>query len=119
MKMSKKIFISMRRNGQDKDEVTQLQKNIVAAVAENLREKFDVKDEIELIEPHIENNMNSLNCLVENIKRLSEADFAVFFDDWEDERNCRLERFFAEEYDIQCIDVVLVEKGGEDNGERE
>ena len=119
MKMSKKIFVSMRIDGQDKDEITQLQKNIVAAVAENLREKFNVKDEIELIEPHIENDMNSLNCLIENIKRLSEADFAVFFNDCDDVRNCRLERFFAEEYDIQCIDVVPVEKGGEDNGERE
>ena len=114
--MTKKIFVSMRISGQDKDEIIQLQKNITAAVAEELHEKFELKDDFELIEPHIEDDMNSLNCLIENIRRLSEADFAVFFDDWEDERNCRLERIYAEEYDIQCIDVVPIEKGGENDG---
>ena len=117
--MSKKIFVPMRIDSQDKDEIIQLQKNIASAVAENLHEKFEIKDEIKLIEPYINKDVSPIIFLAVNIKRLSEADFAVFFDDWEDERNCRLMRFCADEYDIQCIDVVPIEKGGEDDGERE
>jgi hypothetical protein len=45
-------------------------------------------------------------CLGESIKLMSDADYVVFCNGWEDARGCRIERTIANEYGIPCVDVV-------------
>lgn len=107
---SKKIYISMARGDKSPEEILRLQKNLTAAISDSMQENF------ELIEPYL-SDCDDLTSLAENIKRMKDADYAVFFDDWQKARYCNIERFCAEEYEIQCIDVELSGEGGESDGE--
>lgn len=107
--MIKKVFVSMKTDGKSPDELMKIQKNLTAAVAENMQEN------LALIEPCIADD--DVITLAENIRRMSEADYVIFFDEWQNTRHCKIQRFCAEEYDIPCIDVELAGKGGENDGE--
>ena len=108
----KKIFISMPMAGKSREEIEQVQHDVLVAVGDKLNE------EVELVENYLgeDYKRNPVKCLGESIKRLAEADYAVFVDGWEDVRSCEVERFCAESYEIEMLEATK-KREGNSNGE--
>lgn len=100
-----KIFTSQPMRDKTHEEIL----SSIRAVREHL-EKFFKSTNIEIIESyHPENkNKKALEALGDSIKKLEEADFAVFLDDWNQYRGCKVEHSVTEYYNVPHIEIKTV-----------
>lgn len=92
----------MPTHGLSKTEIQDKQCECCAVVNENLEKKF------ELIEAFTGGeNYSPLECLAENLKRIAKASYVAFFDDWENDRDCKIVKMCIEAYGISYINVQI------------
>ena len=97
----KKVFISLPMKDKLRSEIITEQAKILARVNEKLGEP------VILIENYMRElySQKPLECLGENIKRMSEADCVAFGKGWQDARGCVIERICAEKYGLEIVEV--------------
>ncbi len=98
----KKLFISQPMRGRTDVEILKERELLIEAAK---REHGDVEplDSFFKFDP---GNGAPLAFLGESLKRLAEADIAVFAPGWENARGCRIEHICCEEYGIKIEDAV-------------
>jgi len=96
----KKVFISQPMAGKTKEEILEARRDAIKQAEEK------VGEQLELIDSFIEEEVaNPLECLGESIKRMAQADLAVFVDGWRDARGCCEEYSCAVNYGIDVLDM--------------
>lgn len=93
-----KVFISLPMKGKLRSEILTEQAKILARVNEKLAEP------VMLIESYLDDKHSPLECFGENLKRMSHADYAVFAQGWQYERDCVIEHMCAEKYGIKTLE---------------
>ena len=96
----KTIYISLPEN-MDADEKYDEQKRLAEMASEYLSAT------VELREPCIDEENDELEALVLRLKSMDEAEYAIFPDEWELERECRIDYTVAGEYGKK----ILLEHG--------
>lgn len=96
-----KIFISQPMNGKTDEEIIKERNQLIDCAKEHYGENIEVIDSFFKGAPH---NANPLWFLGESIKKLSEADVAVFAKDWEKARGCKIEHSCAIEYGVEVVE---------------
>ena len=100
----KKIFISMPMMDKTQEEINREQERLLMLACEYLKEA------VSQIDTYLGGHQYTpLECLGENIKRMSEADCVIFSDCWENARGCRIEYACARDYGKK----ILLEHGGQ------
>lgn len=97
----KKIFISQPMLGLSPEEIKENRNNAIKKL-----EKFMLGEEFEIIDSFIEKapeNAKPLWYLGESLKLLSTADYALFLNNWDKARGCKIENMCAQEYGVQTI----------------
>ena len=95
------IYISLPENELSEDEKYNLLKKLSAAASNY----FDAT--VELREPCIEKGSNDFEILAARLKSIGEADYVIFPDGWELNKECRIEYTIAGEYGKK----LLIEHG--------
>lgn len=96
-----KVFISQPMNGKTDEEILKERNQLIDCAKEHYGENIEVIDSFFKGAPH---NANPLWFLGESIKKLSEADVAVFAKDWEKARGCKIENECCISYGITVIE---------------
>ena len=106
------VFISQPMKDKTREEIIKERYRTIAWVYEDLAKAThtlkDV-DKVNIIDSYFGDSKDvkdAIWCLGESIKLMSNADYVVFCNGWEDARDCRIERTIANEYGIPCVDVV-------------
>ena len=97
-----KVFISQPMNGKTDEEILKDRNQLIDCAKEHYGENIEVIDSFFKGAPH---NANPLWFLGESIKKLSEADVAVFAKDWEKARGCKIENECCISYGITAIEI--------------
>lgn len=97
-----KVFISQPMNGKTDEEILKERNQLIDCAKEHYGENIEVIDSFFKGAPH---NANPLWFLSESIKKLSEADVAVFAKDWEKARGCKIENECCISYGITAIEI--------------
>ncbi len=97
-----KVFISQPMNGKTDEEILKERNQLIDCAKEHYGENIEVIDSFFKGAPH---NANPLWFLGESIKKLSEADVAVFAKDWEKARGCKIENECCISYGITAIEI--------------
>lgn len=97
-----KVFISQLMNGKTDEEILKERNQLIDCAKEHYGENIEVIDSFFKGAPH---NANPLWFLGESIKKLSEADVAVFAKDWEKARGCKIENECCISYGITAIEI--------------
>ena len=97
-----KVFISPPMNGKTDEEILKERNQLIDCAKEHYGENIEVIDSFFKGAPH---NANPLWFLGESIKKLSEADVAVFAKDWEKARGCKIENECCISYGITAIEI--------------
>lgn len=107
------VFISQPMKDKTREEIIKERYKTIAWIYEDLaKATYTLKDvdKVNIIDSYFDDSKNAKNSLVwhlgESIKLMSDADYVVFCNGWEDARGCRIERTIANEYGIPCVDVV-------------
>lgn len=98
--MKTKVFISQPMNGKTNEEIKAEREILIAKAKENY-------GDIEVIDSFFENaphDAKPLWFLGESIKKLADADVAVFAKDWESARGCKIENQCAIAYGIETVE---------------
>lgn len=99
----KTVFISIPTKDKLRSEIVTERAKILARVNEILGEP------VLLIENDVSSHelysQKPLVCLGESIKRLSDANCAVFGEGWQNSRRCSLEHICAELYGIDILEI--------------
>ncbi len=113
MRKTINVFISQPMKDKTREEIIKERYKAIAWVYEDLAKATSTLKEVEkvnIIDSYFDVCENVKNvpvwCLGESIKLMSNADYVVFCNGWEDARGCRIERTIANEYGIPCVDVV-------------
>ena len=93
----KKVFVSIPMRDKERSEIISGQKKALSFLSEYLSEP------LMLIETFIDDNASPLVCLGESIKRMSNADYVLFAEGWENARGCRVEHECANEYGLKIF----------------
>ena len=93
----KKVFVSIPMRDKERSEVISGQQKALSYLSEYLSEPLS------LIETFLDDNASTLECLGESIKRLSNADYVLFAEGWENARRCRIEHECAMEYGLKIF----------------
>ena len=104
----RKIFISMPINGKSPERINDNKLFLLRAATNHIHE------EVELIESFsdTEQGLTPIEILGENIKRMNDADYIVFAEGFEEDKECRTE------YDVamRFWKAILVEHGNKLKG---
>ena len=107
------VFISQPMKDKTREEIIKERYKTIAWIYEDLAKATSTLKEVEkvnIIDSYFEVSEDVKNtpvwCLGEAIKLMSNADYVVFCNGWEDARGCRIERTVANEYGIPCVNVV-------------
>ena len=102
-----KVFVSCPMSGRESSDIINTRNEIL----ERLKEKLNTKD-ITLIDsyfPTFDLPNSSIDkdiyCLGRSIIKMSEANFIVFSDDWEQARGCRIEHEIALNYGLHILKI--------------
>lgn len=93
----KKVFVSMPMRDKERSEIVPAQKKALSALNAYLGKP------LMLIETFIDDKASPLECLGESIKRMSNADYVLFSEGWENSRGCRVEYECAKEYGLKIF----------------
>ena len=96
----KKLFVSQPMNGKSDKEILDERNRLIAEAEERSGEKFDV---LETIFQGAPADAKPLWYLGESLKYLSEADMAIFAQDWIAARGCQIEHEAALRYGIATM----------------
>lgn len=104
-----KVFISQPMAGLSRKEILDNRGKVVARVHEQ-------HPEAEIIDSYLTDYTPSagnaaLKYLAKSIELLADANLAVFCNDWEKARGCRIEHECAVAYGIPAVDEMLTAKG--------
>lgn len=107
------VFISQPMKDKTREEIIKERYRTIAWVYEDLAKAThtlkDV-DKVNIIDSYFDDSKDVKSapvwCLGEAIKLMSDADYVVFCNGWEDARGCRIEHTIAMEYGIPCVNVV-------------
>ena len=97
-----RIFISMPMREKSHEEIIRERERLLELAGEYLSEP------VKLIENFLSEEVSALECLGENIKRMSEADYVLFAEGYENARGCKIELACAGKYDKK----ILLEEAG-------
>lgn len=107
------VFISQPMKDKTREEIIKERYRTIAWIYEDLaKATYTLKDvdKVNIIDSYFDNSKDVKSvpvwCLGEAIKLMSDADYVVFCNGWENARGCRIERTIANEYGIPCVDVV-------------
>lgn len=107
------VFISQPMKDKTREEIIKERYKTIAWIYEDLaKATYTLKDvdKVNIIDSYLGDSKDVKNSPVwylgESIKLMSDADYVVFCNGWEDARGCRIERTIANEYGIPCVDVV-------------
>lgn len=107
------VFISQPMKNKTREEIIKERYKTIAWIYEDLAKATSTLKEVEkvnIIDSYFGGSEDVKNapvwCLGESIKLMSNADYVVFCNGWEDARGCRIERAVANEYGIPCVNVV-------------
>lgn len=107
------VFISQPMKDKTREEIIKERYRTIAWIYEDLaKATYTLKDvdKVNIIDSYFDDSKDVKNAPVrhlgESIKLMSDADYVVFCNGWEDARGCRIERTIANEYGIPCVDVV-------------
>lgn len=100
--MQKKVFISQPMSDKTDDEIFAAREAAVCALNNQLKQGVEILNSFFQDAPH---EAKPVWFLGESIKVLSEADIAVFLDDWRRYRGCRAEHLICKEYDIPTYEI--------------
>lgn len=97
-----KIFLSQPMRGKTHEEIL----SNIREVQEFLTKYLDSTN-VEIIESYAPENKNKepLVALGDSIKKLAQADLAVFLDDWDQYRGCIIEYHTAKIYEVPHISI--------------
>ena len=105
-----KIFISQPMNGKTNEEIESKRKKISEIFSLlPLEGEIKVLDSFFKDAPH---DANGVWYLGESIKKLSEADVAIFAEGWENARGCKIERMICKEYGIPVYEEKSIDETG-------
>lgn len=93
----RKIYVSLPINGLDENDKYAIQKAICEDVCDYLGET------VELCEPIPEDDSSELEILSARLEAMKEAEYVVFTEGWELNRECRIEYATAKEYDKKIL----------------
>lgn len=94
-----KVFISQPMGGKTEEEIDDRRSEII-----NIIYQYLGKNNIEILNTNFHfPGQNALFYLAKSIEKLSKADIAVFDNDWEKYRGCRIEHECCLEYNISRI----------------
>ena len=109
--MAKKLFISQPMRGKSDEEIITIRLQVIEAV------KQYTGEDIEVIDSFFQNapvEARPLWFLGKSLELLSTADIAVFVDDWDFYRGCKIENICCQSYDIEYLlykdGVILKDK---------
>ena len=102
-----KVFLSMPMNGLTADEIRTKMHLVFAMFKKNVG-----RDDLELIDSvvdydSISTKHRSVFCLGESLKKLSEADIAVFVGEYKTARGCIIEYTVCQEYGVPIYEYNL------------
>ena len=98
--MKTKVFISQPMNGKTNEEIKAEREILIAKAKENY-------GDVEVIDSFFENaphDAKPLWFLGESLKKLADADVAVFAKDWKTARGCKIENQCAIAYGIETVE---------------
>lgn len=99
--MKLKVFISQPMRDKTDEQIEQ-ERNCIIEKVKKAYDKLDVEVIDSFFKDHEEHP--TLWCLGESIKKLGEADIAVFALGWEAYRGCRIEHRCAKDYNIFILE---------------
>lgn len=102
METSKKVFISQPMSDKTDDEIFAAREAAVYALNKQLGQGIEILDSFFQGAPH---EATPVWFLGESVKVLSNADMAVFLDDWRKYRGCRTEHLICKEYNIPTYEL--------------
>lgn len=101
------LFISMQMIEKSKEEIGNIQNDILTCVKNYLDTKdIEVIDTYSIYEAYIKNKYSGIEHMCERLKLLSKADYITFLDGWENVQRCHLEHAYAEIFSIPCLYVM-------------
>lgn len=95
-----KLFVSQPMNGLSNEDILKAREAAVIAAEEKCSHVFDVIDSFFQEAPH---DAKPLWYLGESLKKLSEADVAIFAKGWWRSRGCKVEHESAVAYGIEVL----------------
>lgn len=101
-----KVFISLPMKGKTDEQIKDKRDLLFKVTKMHLEGAVDKDIELELIDSFFEgcpHEMKPLGFLGESIKKLADADVAVFADGWEYANGCVIEHECAVRYGIPCL----------------
>lgn len=104
---SKKVFISQPMNGLTSEEIKETREYIKDEVIKIMGSDIEFIDNMQEDLPE---GTHPLVYLGNDIKMLSKADAAFFYENWKDARGCRVEHLVCEEYNIPISIIALKDK---------
>lgn len=94
-----KVFISLPMKDKTRAEIIMEQGRLLEVASVILDEP------VMLVETYIDEELSPLECLAENLKRMSHADYVLFGEGWIGSRDCMIERECAEKYSIPILEL--------------
>lgn len=95
------VFISQPMNNRETGEIQWEREEFVKDLKRYLGEDINILDTIF----HFAEDVPSLVYLGRSIEALAKADLAVFMDNWENARGCRIEHQAAKDYGIPTLEL--------------
>lgn len=95
-----KLFVSQPMNGLSNEDILKAREAAVLTAEEKCSHVFDVIDSFFQDAPH---DAKPLWYLGESLKKLSEANVAIFAKGWQKSRGCRIEHDAAVAYGIEVL----------------
>ena len=95
-----KLFVSQSMNGLSNEDILKAREVAVLAAEEKCSHVFDVIDSFFKDAP---NDAKPLWYLGESLKKLADADVAIFAKGWQKSRGCKIEHEAAVSYGIEVL----------------
>ena len=95
------VFISQPMNGRSTEEIECEREEFVKDLKKYLGEDINILDTIF----HFTEDVPSLVYLGRSLEVLAKADLAVFMDNWENARGCRIEHDAAKDYGVPILEL--------------
>lgn len=103
--MQKKVFISQPMSDKTDEEILAVREAAVRTLNKQLNQEVEILDSFFQGAPH---EAKPAWFLGESVKVLSNADIAIFLDDWRKYRGCRIEHLICKEYNIPTYEINKV-----------
>jgi hypothetical protein len=99
------IMISQPITGKTDDEIQEVKQDLIDKTYEYFSLNGHDKSDINIIDSTIKDNesKSDLECFVESIQYLTQADYLVVAKKWYKSRGCRLEHEIAKAYELRVL----------------